>query len=61
MGPLSGHAGGVGELSLLVFFFLAVNSCPLCGSSPKISPFGSLCFKGLLLSEGGGSCVVVVP
>jgi hypothetical protein len=60
IGELSvGHGGGVGELSLL-FRFLAVNSSPLCGSSPKILPFGSLGFVGLLLlSSLDGGCVVV--
>ena len=51
-----GHGGGVGELSLL-FFFLAVNSSPLCGSSPMMSPFGSLCLEGLFSSVDGG-CIV---
>jgi hypothetical protein len=56
IGELSvGHGGGVGELSLL-FFFLAVNSSPLCGSSPMVLPFGSLGLEGLLslVDDGGG-------
>lgn len=49
-----GHGGGVGELSLL-FFFLAVNSSLLCGSSPMVLPFGSLGLEDLLsLVDDGG-------
>jgi hypothetical protein len=57
IGELSvGHGGGVGEFSLL-FRFLAVNSSPLCGSSPMMLPFGSLGFEGLLslvVDDGAG-------
>jgi hypothetical protein len=52
IGPLSGHGGGVGELSLLPF--LAVDS-PVCGSSKTPPPFGSLGFEGLLSSLDSGS------
>jgi hypothetical protein len=58
IGELSvGHAGGVGELPLLLPF-LVENSCP----PPRRSlPFGSLGLVGLLLSSLDGGWVVVVP